>query len=135
MSGSSSTTSTRSPAGTGAVTATLPRDAARHDDVRVALARLDELEMHGMDRGEVLVEDLLQRPAALFHVAADAADEPDVGGGVDEGLHVATRPHALVHEQQDAVDDDDVGGFDALRPVLPQVRDEVVDRFLNRFPP
>ena len=80
-------------------------------------------------------EDLLQRPTALDHVAADAADEADVGVGVDEGLHVAARPHAFVHEQQDSVDDDDVGRLDACRPVVSQMRDVVVHRLLNRFPP
>ena len=65
--------------------------AARHDHVGVALARLDELQVHRLDGGEVLVEDFLQRAAALFHVAPDAPDEPHVGVGVDERLHVAAR--------------------------------------------
>ena len=115
MSGSSSTTRMRSP-----VTAVVVRHrsaprrvsqsslnlrddhldgdgvvpAARHDDVRIALARLDELQVHRLDGGQVLVEDFVERAAALRDVAPDAANEPDVGVGVDEDFHVAQLAHS-----------------------------------------
>src|SRR5207302_1242703 len=44
--------------------------APRHDHVRVALAGLDELQVHGAHRGEVLLEDLVDGAAALRDVAA-----------------------------------------------------------------
>ena len=78
--------------------------AARHDHVGIALARLDELQVHRLDGSEVLVEDFVERAAALGHVAANAADEADVGVGVDEDLHVAEIAHTRVSEQEDAVD-------------------------------
>ena len=63
--------------------------APRHNDVRVALARLDELQVHRLHGRQVLVDDFVEGPSAGAHVAADAANEPDVGIGVDEHFHVA----------------------------------------------
>jgi len=61
---------------------------ARNDDVRVAFTRLDEFVVHRLNGGEVLLDDLIERPAADMGVALDAANEPDVGVRVDEHLHV-----------------------------------------------
>ena len=46
---------------------------ARHDHVGVALARLDELQMHRLHRRQVLLDDLIERSAAHVGVALDAA--------------------------------------------------------------
>src|SRR5688572_3716810 len=89
--------------------------ATRHDDVRVALAGFDELEVHRLHGREVLLEDVLERAPPLHHVALDAANQPHVGVRVHEHLHVTERAHALVHEEQDAVHDDHVGRLHALR--------------------
>ena len=62
--------------------------AERNDDVRVALARLDELEVHRLDRGLVLIDHRLHGAAALGHVALQATDEARVRIGVDEHLDV-----------------------------------------------
>ena len=107
--------------------------AARHDDVGVALAGLHELQVHRLHRRQVLVEDLLQRPAAFGHVAPDPPHQPDVRVGIDKHLHVAQRPNALVDEQQDPVDHDHVRRRDALGARTPRVRHEVVHRLLDRL--
>ena len=86
-----------------------------------------------MDGREVLVDDLVEWAAAFGRVAANAADEAEVGVGVDEDLHVAEFANARVGEEQDAVDDDDAGRRDDHRVVAPRVRDEVVDRLVDRL--
>jgi hypothetical protein len=83
--------------------------AARHDHVGVALARLDELQVHRPHGGQVLLEDLVERAPAVRHVAPQPAHEAHVGVGVDVDLHVAHLAHARVDEEQDAVDHHHVG--------------------------
>ena len=80
--------------------------ALRDDDVGVALARLDELEVHRLDGAEVLVDHRLHRAAALGDVALQPADEARVVVGVDEHLDVHQRAQRRVGEDQDALDDD-----------------------------
>jgi len=63
--------------------------AARDDNVRVALARLDELAMHRLNGREVLLDDLVEWPAANMGIPLDAADKPDVRIRVNEHLYVA----------------------------------------------
>jgi len=62
--------------------------APRHYDIRVTLAGLDELKVHRLDGGEILLDDLVQRPAALVSVTLDATYQSDVGIGVDEHFHI-----------------------------------------------
>jgi hypothetical protein len=63
--------------------------AARHDHVRVTLARLHELAVHRLNRREVLLDDLVERSPANASVPLDATDEPDVRIRVNEHFHVA----------------------------------------------
>ena len=72
-----------------------------------------------------------ERAAARVDVALDAADQPDVGVGVDEDFHVAQVADALVDEEKNAVDDDDVGGLDSDGFARSQVGDEIVDRLFD----
>ena len=58
------------------------------DDVGVAFRRFDERQMRGPHGSEVLGDDRLLRSAPLMDVALEAADEPDVGIGVDKDLQV-----------------------------------------------
>ena len=106
--------------------------AARDDDVGVALARLDELEVHRLHRGEILVEDFLERPAALDDIASQAANQADIGVGVDEHLHRKQLANARVGEQQDAVDHDDVDGRHVRAHGFSHVRDKIVLGLLDR---
>ena len=55
------------------------------DDVGVLAAGLDELLMHGLDGGQVLVDDRVQRAAPLLHVPEDAAEYAHIGVGVHDG--------------------------------------------------
>jgi len=109
--------------------------AARHDDVGVALARLDELQMHRLDCREILLDHVVERSAAGVGVALDASDQADVGVGIDEYLHVAEIADSLVDKEQDSVDDHHVCGRDmsAFRPA--QMGAEIVFGFLDRLAP
>ena len=46
------------------------------NEICVFLAGLHELLMHGLDRGEILLDDRIDGASALFHIPADAAAEP-----------------------------------------------------------
>jgi hypothetical protein len=108
---------------------------AGHYHVGVALARLDELEMHRLHGREVLFDDFVERPPAQVGVSLDAPDEPDVRIRVDEDFHIAEVAHSLVDEKQNAVDDDHVGGLDACRLRPAEVRHEIVFGFVDRLAP
>jgi len=63
--------------------------ASRHDDVRIAFAGLDELEVHRLNRRQILFDNLIERPPAVPGVALDPANETNVGVGIHKHLHVA----------------------------------------------
>jgi len=72
---------------------------ARHYDISVTLARLNELAMHRLNGRQVLLDDLIEWSAAIVGVALDSPYEPDVGVRIDEYLDVAKIPHSCVDEQ------------------------------------
>ena len=76
------------------------------------MRRLDELEVHRPHRRVVLVAHRLEGAAALLDVAADAADDADVGVGVDEDLDVDLLAQRGLDEHEDALDDDHARGLD-----------------------
>ena len=104
------------------------------DDIGVALGGFDELQVHGADGGEVLVDDHFGGAAALFDVALEAADEADVGIGVDEDLDIEQGAQFGVAEDEDALDHDDGFGRDALDAVGAGVGLEVVDGQVDGLP-
>jgi len=108
--------------------------AARHDDIGVTLARLDELQMHWLHRGQILIDDFVERPAAVVGITLDATNETDVGIGIDEDLYIAQVADALVDEQQYSVDHHHVGRLDASGARLAQMRHEIILGFVNRLP-
>src|SRR5688572_32507852 len=95
--------------------------ATRHDHVRVPLARLDELQVHGLDRLQVLCNDLVQRAPSLLHVSPQAANQSDVRIRVDEDLHVTQISQLRIGEQQDTVEYENVSGLDALGSLAARV--------------
>jgi len=80
--------------------------ALRHDHIRVPLARLDELEVHGLHGAQILLDHRVHRPPALGHVAAEPPNEPHVVVGVDEHLDVEQPAEGGVGEDEDAFHDD-----------------------------
>ena len=68
--------------------ATVLKPAFRDDDVGVALGRFDELHVHGAHGVQVLLDDRFGGAPALDDVALQAANEAQVGVGVDEDLDV-----------------------------------------------
>lgn len=107
--------------------------ATRNDHIGVPLGRLDELEVHRLYGGQVLVEDLVQGAAPLGGVSPNAPDEADVGIGIDEHLHVTELAHTRVPEQQDAIHDYDVRRRDDDLLIAARVVDEIVDWFFDRL--
>jgi len=107
--------------------------AARHDDVRVAFARLDELEVHRLHGRQILFDYLVQRTAAVVGVALDAANESNVGVGIDENLDVAQLANSLVDEEQNSIDYHHVGRLYSRRAWAPEVSHEIVSRLVDRF--
>ena len=58
------------------------------DYICLALAWLDKLLVHGLNCCEVLVDDALEAPAAVTHVAHDAAQNTNVRVCVDVDLDI-----------------------------------------------
>ena len=58
------------------------------NNIGVALRRLDEHLVHGLDRGQILRDDRLQVAAAVAHVAHDAPQDAHIGIRVDKELDV-----------------------------------------------
>jgi len=108
--------------------------AARHYNVCVPFARLDKLAMHRLNRRKILLDDFIERSAAHVNVALDATDQPDVGIGVHEHLHVAQIADTLVDEEKNSVDDHHVSGLDSCGLGPSKVGDEIVLRLLDRVP-
>ena len=82
------------------------------DEVRAAFTRFNELFVHGFDGRQILLDDGINRAAALFHVAPDAAAEAHVGVGVDKNADVHLIAERAAGEDQNALDDDDLPRLD-----------------------
>ena len=78
-----------------------------NDDIRPHLARLDEFEMHRLDRVDVLLHDGLDGTPALQDVTPDAAENPLIGIRFDKDLDIHKITQATVSEDQDPIDDND----------------------------
>ena len=102
-----------------------------NDDVGVLAARLDEGDVHGPHRAQVLADDRFQAALALLEVALQPADEAQVAVGVDEDLDVHQVAQGLLAEDQDALDDDDLGRLLEHALGQPGVGGEIVDRHLD----
>src|SRR4051794_35380353 len=72
--------------------------AARNDHVGVALARLDELEMHWLNGRQILLDDFVERPAAHVGVALDATNKSYIRVRINENLDVTEVAHPFVDE-------------------------------------
>ena len=81
------------------------------DDVRVALGRLHEPVVHGLDGGEILVHDVFQIPAAVPGVPDDAPENAHVRVGVHEDLDVHEIAEIGVREDQNALHHQHLGGL------------------------
>ena len=84
-----------------------------YDHVCKRLGGFDEGHVHGPDGVAVLRADLCERSPTRFDVAADAAHQAEVGGGIDEEFDIESLANARFGEHQDAFDDDDGRGLDA----------------------
>lgn len=103
-----------------------------YDDVRVALRRLDEFQVHWPDRGLILPDDRLGGPAALCKVALEPADKSQIGIGVDVDFDVEHLSERGFREYQDAFNQDDLAWVHGEGVCRPPVSGEVVDRDLDR---
>src|SRR3954468_21074329 len=78
--------------------------AAGDDDVRVSLARFDELQVHWLNGRKVLIDYFVERSTTLSRVPLQAPNQPDIRVSVDEYFDVAQLAHSIVDEKQDAID-------------------------------
>ncbi len=81
--------------------------ALRDDEIGVSLGRLDELEMHGTDGLEPLIDDRLDGSAAFGEIAIQPADEADVRIGIDKELDIDEFPYGGDREDQNALEEND----------------------------
>ena len=72
---------------------------ARHYHIGVAFAGLDELIVHRLNGGQILLDNLIKWSSAIVRVALDPPNEPDVGVRIDEYFDVAKIPYSRVDEQ------------------------------------
>ena len=97
-----------------------------NDDVGVALAGLHKGLVHGLDRGQVLLDHAVQAAAALLHVPHKTAQDALVGVGVHEDLVVEHGAQLRLYKGQDALHDEHRGRFDVLHFVTAVVVGVVV---------
>ena len=103
------------------------------DDIRLALRGLNELLVHGLDGGQVLIHDALKAPAAVAHVAHDPAQDAHVRIRVDVDLDIHQVTKLLALEYQQSLDDDDARGLDGYGFFGAVVDGVVVGRAMDRF--
>src|SRR3954463_2857088 len=72
--------------------------AAGNDHVGVPLARLDELEMHGLNGRQILLDDFVERSAPHVRVALDTANKSNVRVRINENPDVTELTHPFVDE-------------------------------------
>ena len=89
--------------------------ALRDDEVGIALCRLDELFVHGLQDVEIAVEHHLSCAASFYCVALDDTYEALVRVGIDEYLQVHEVAQLLLPERHNAFDDDDFARLDMHR--------------------
>ena len=104
----------------------LVASALGHDEVGMALARLDELLVHGLEDADIPVHHRLGGASPLQHVALDDADEALVRVGVHKDLEVHHAAQGGVVEGHDAFDDDHLARLDVQRLRQPRAGDVVV---------
>src|SRR5579883_2459763 len=104
------------------------------DEVGEPFRGLAERLVHGSNRGEVLLDHGVDRPATLRRVAAEPAYEAHVGVGVDEDPYVAQVADLRHGEDEDPLEDHDLRRVDRDVVVGPRVLGVVVDRTPDRFP-
>ena len=103
-----------------------------HDQVGVALRRLDELEVHRAHRVEVLALHGLEAAPALVDVPLQAPQDAHVGVGVDEELDVHQPPQRLLGQHQDPLQDHDRARLQRVGQHAPRVARVVVGEVGDR---
>src|SRR5436853_737028 len=76
--------------------------AFRNDNVRVPFRGLDKLKVHRPDDGRILADDRFDSTAALVNIAIKAANESNIGVGVDKNLKIHQAPQLRIRENEDA---------------------------------
>ena len=67
-----------------------------NDDVREALRRLHECQMHGANRLVVLLAYLCERATPMLEIATDSSHQANVGVGVYEDFNIEALSQARV---------------------------------------
>ena len=83
----------------------------RDDDVCVALARLNELEVHGLDGIGVALDHPVYVLSAFGDVPGHDPHQAVIVIGIDEDLDIHLVAQFLAGEDEDALDDDYISGL------------------------
>jgi len=83
--------------------------------------------MHGLDRGQILFDDVVELAASFVHVTQHAAQDAFIRIGFDEDLDVEDVAQLLRLEDQDALDDDDMARLDNDGFLRAVVLREIID--------
>ena len=105
-----------------------------NDQVGLALRRFHKLLVHGLHRGEVLVDHAVQRAAAALYVPQNAAKDAHIGVRVHKHLDVQLFAQLRHGKQQNALHDHHRGRVNANGAVAAVVRPVIVHRTLNGMP-
>ena len=105
--------------------------ALRDDKIRIFLARLNIELVHGLDGGQILVNDGIDAASAFFHVAADAAAQAHVSIGVNKDADVHLITQRLLDEDHNAFHHDDLARLDVQNPVGAVVDGIVIRRAVD----
>ena len=91
------------------------------DDIRIFLAGLHKLLVHGLDGIQILVHHAVEAPAPVPYVSYYSPEYTDIGVTVDEDLYIHQISKLSVFKDQDAFDDDDlcrIYGYGFFGPVV-----------------
>jgi len=88
--------------------------------------------MHGLNGGEVLLEDLRERAPALGHVTPDPANESNIGVGVTNTFtSQSSRTRASVKRRMPSITTTSAGGVRTVSAA--RMLDKVIHRLVDRM--
>lgn len=98
------------------------------DDIGVSLAGFHKHLVHGLDRGEILIDNALQISASVSHIANDSTQDTHICISVYEDFDIHLVAEFFVLENEDTFNDDDLRGADGFRFGQPVVDGKIVNR-------
>ena len=107
--------------------------ALRDDDVRSALGGFHKLLVHGLDRGEVLVDHAVQTASAIPYIAHDTPQDAHIRIGVYKDFDIHLITEFLAGKNQNSLYQNDLRRADQSGLLQPVMDGVVIQRHLNGF--